>query len=143
VRPGTVLRIAPGAFHSTNNAGGGPLELIEVELPRNKFDLLRLRDDYKRAGMPYESESVSGPGSRMRTIPYLPHSQIRERSPNGRFRFELRSGMDIFYRRRAEDIFYVPLCLSGVLNAELEIVARGRGHLLDTDKTYLCIARED
>src|SRR5206468_2149007 len=71
VAPGSVLRIAPGTFHSTRNTGSGPLELIEVELPRNKFDLLRLRDDYKRAGMAYESASVPEPESEMRTVPYL------------------------------------------------------------------------
>lgn len=141
VAPGTVLRIAPGAFHSTRNAGSDPLELVEVELPRNKFDLLRLRDDYKRAGMAYESESVPEPGSGMRPVPCLPNTRIREQSPDGRFRFELRPGMDIFYRRRAEDIFYIPLCLSGLVYSELEIVFRGRNFPPDPDKAYLCIAR--
>jgi mannose-6-phosphate isomerase-like protein (cupin superfamily) len=138
---GTVVRIARGAFHSTRNIGDEPLELIEVEVPRNKFDLLRLRDDYNRAGTAYESQSIGDPRHRMQNVPYLPNTQMRDRTPDGRFRFELRTGMDVFYRRRNEDIFYIPLCMSGVVYSDVEILTRGDARRPHTDKTYLCIAR--
>lgn len=140
IRPGVLVRIARGAFHTTRNTGDGPLELMEVEVPRNKFDLLRLRDSYHRAGTSYESTSIVEPRSAMRNVPYLPNAQMRERTPDGRFRFDLRTGMDLFYRRRSEDICYVPLCLSGVIYADLDILGRDDGRRPDADKTYLCVA---
>jgi hypothetical protein len=141
VGPGTILRIAAGAFHSTRNVGDEPLELIEVEAPRNKFDLLRLRDDYSRAGASYESQALAAPEFPMRPVSYLRNTRMRERTPDGRFRFELRTGMDIYYRRRSSDIFYVPLCMSGVIYSELNILTGGHGQAADSEKIYLCIAR--
>jgi len=41
-------------------------------------------------------------------VPSHPHAEMRDRTPDGRFRFQLRTGMDIFYRRPAEDMFYIP-----------------------------------
>jgi mannose-6-phosphate isomerase-like protein (cupin superfamily) len=143
VGPGTILRIAPGAFHSTRNTGDGPLDLIEVEVPRNKFDLLRLADDYNRAGTGYESHSLAAPELPMRTVLYLPNTRMREHTPDGRFRFELRTGMDIFYRRRSVDIFYVPLCLSGVVYSDVDILTCAGGQMPDADTIYLCITRGD
>jgi mannose-6-phosphate isomerase-like protein (cupin superfamily) len=143
VVPGTMLRIAPGAFHSTRNTADAPLELVEVEVPRNKLDLLRLRDDYHREGTGYESRSLAVPELPMRPVPCLPNTRMRQATPDGRFGFGVRTGMDIFYRRRPEDLFYVPLCLSGVVSADLEILPGAAGQAPDTAKTYLCITRGD
>jgi mannose-6-phosphate isomerase-like protein (cupin superfamily) len=140
IEAGTMVRIARGAFHGTRNTGDEPLELIEVEVPRNKFDLLRLQDDYNRAGTGYESKAIEELRHAMRPVPHLPNTRMRERTPDGRFRFELRTGMDIFYRRRGEDIFYIPLCMSGVVYSDVEILTRNDGRRPETDKTYLCIA---
>jgi mannose-6-phosphate isomerase-like protein (cupin superfamily) len=141
IAAGTMLRIAPGAFHTTRNTGSEPLELIEVEVPRNKLDLLRLSDDYSRAGTGYESQSQAAPELPMRMVPHRPNTRMRDRTPDGRFRFELRTGMDIFYRRRAADVCYVPLCLSGVVSLDVQILARDGGQPPDTAMTYLCITR--
>ncbi|HWB36278.1 MAG TPA: cupin domain-containing protein [Rugosimonospora sp.] len=138
--PGAMVRIGRGAFHATRNTGDEPLELIEVEVPRNKYDLVRLQDDYNRAGTGYESTSIPEQRGGMRPVPSRPEAQMRDRTPDGRFRFELRTGMDIFYRRRGEDIFYVPLCVSGVVHADVAILARADGRRPETDKEYLCIA---
>ena len=141
VTAGSVVRIAPGAFHSTQNLGDSPLELIEVEVPRNKYDLMRLRDDYNRAGQSYETQAVDCADA-LQEIPYLPNASMRAGNPDGRFTFEVRTGMDLFYRRRPADIFYVPLCVSGVVYSDVEILAGA----LDprrpaTEKLYLCISR--
>lgn len=48
LREGDWLSIGKGVFHATTNTGSEALLLIEVELPRNKLDLIRLRDDYGR-----------------------------------------------------------------------------------------------
>lgn len=145
IAAGSVLRIARGTFHGTRNLGDDPLELIEVEVPRNKFDLMRLQDDYHRAGTAYESESVERPRDAMRAVPSLPNTRMRRRSPDGRFLFELRTGMDLFYRRRPEDVFHIPLCVSGVVHSDVEILT---GHPADTrrpqtDNLYLSISRDN
>ncbi|MEV0601768.1 cupin domain-containing protein [Streptomyces sp. NPDC050315] len=141
---GSILRIAPGAFHGTRNMGDDPLELIEVEVPRNKFDLIRLEDDYNRAGTAYESESVEHSQDTMRAIRSFPNARMRERSPDRRFRFELRTGMDIFYRRREKDLFHIPLCFSGVVERDVEILT-GRpedSRRPQADGQYLSISRD-
>ena len=141
VSAGTIVRISQGAFHSTRNVSDDPLELIEIEVPRNKFDLLRLRDDYNRAGTAYESKSLSHPEHPMRVVPQRPHTRMRAGTPDGRFLFELRTGMDVFYRRREQDIFYVPLSLAGVVQADVRVLGRDHGRTADTDQMYLCILR--
>ncbi|MEU3356293.1 hypothetical protein [Streptomyces sp. NPDC037389] len=139
---GTLLRIGGGAFHSTRSLGPGPLFLVEVEAPRNKFDLIRLRDGYSRENSGYESEHRELAELPVRPVPYLPEARMRDRSPCGGFRFEIRAGMDIFYRPRPEDLFHIPLGLTGVVTGELGILAPARG---DTrrpavDEYYLSLA---
>ncbi|GGL80496.1 hypothetical protein GCM10010129_25130 [Streptomyces fumigatiscleroticus] len=143
IKAGSILRIARGTFHGTRNMGDDALELIEVEVPRNKFDLMRLQDDYNRAGTAYESESVEQPRNTMQAVPFLPNTRMRRHSPDRRFRFELRTGMDIFYRRRAEDVFHIPLCVSGVVKSDVEILTGlpGDTRRPQTDKQYLSISR--
>ncbi|MDF5756961.1 cupin domain-containing protein [Spongiactinospora sp. TRM90649] len=144
VEAGTILRIAPGAFHSTRNTGDEPLELIEVEAPRNKFDLIRLSDDYNRAGTSYESVSLQEPEHPMRRVPYLPHARMRGGTPDGRFLFDIRTGTDIFYRRRPADVFYIPLCLSGVVHSHVEILTSlpEDDRRPQVDKFYLSVTRK-
>jgi mannose-6-phosphate isomerase-like protein (cupin superfamily) len=143
VRQGTILRIAPGAFHGTRNTGDEPLELIEVETPRNKFDLIRLRDDYNRAGTAYETASLREPRHPMRKVPAYPNTMMRARTPDEKFGFALRTGMDIFYRPSRNDLFYIPLHISGAVSRDVEILT---GRAADerrpqTDKQYLCISK--
>lgn len=141
VRPGTITRIAPGAFHSTRNTGGEPLELVEVEVPRNKLDLLRLSDSYRREGTGYEIHSRAIPDLPMRAVRHRPNTRMRAQSPDGRYRFELRTGVDVFYRRRPADICYVPLCMSGVTGGDVEIFTPASSQAPDVSRTYLSITR--
>ncbi len=66
VRAGSHIFIGRGVFHATTNIGEDELELIEVEHPRNKFDLVRVQDSYGRASQPYEST-----GAASKTLPAL------------------------------------------------------------------------
>jgi len=53
--PPEKIMIREGVFHST--LAKTPLEMIEVETPNDKSDLLRLEDSYGRSGQPYEGEA--------------------------------------------------------------------------------------
>lgn len=141
VEEGSIARIAPGVFHGTRNTGQEPLELIEVEVPRNKFDLLRLHDDYNRVGTGYETESFDEPHHPLRRMPAYPNTRMRAQTPDRRFRFELRTGMDIFYRPRPEDLFYVPLHIEGIVQGDVDIVAAHSRRRPQTDRQYLCLSK--
>jgi mannose-6-phosphate isomerase-like protein (cupin superfamily) len=56
LEPGVVLHIERGAYHRSTAGSGTSLRLIEVETPGDKFDLLRLEDDYRNPATPYEDE---------------------------------------------------------------------------------------
>ena len=56
LEPGVVLHIERGAYHRSTAGSGASLRLIEVETPNDKFDLLRLEDDYRDPATPYEGE---------------------------------------------------------------------------------------
>ncbi len=58
IAAGRHVLIARGVVHATTNTGEHELELIEVEHPRNKFDLIRVQDGYGRASQPYEATSA-------------------------------------------------------------------------------------
>ena len=55
---GDKTMIRHGVFHSTKNMTQYPLELLEIETPVDKEDIVRLQDKYGRAGTPYERDEV-------------------------------------------------------------------------------------
>jgi mannose-6-phosphate isomerase-like protein (cupin superfamily) len=142
VGAGTILRIAGGAFHSSKSIGPGPLWLVEVEAPRNKFDLIRLRDNYDRQGTGYEQDHTEVPDLPARPVSFLPQARLRERSPDGEFAFGIRAGADIFYRRQPQDLFHIPLGLTGVVTGELDILAPAQADARRPalDQYYLSLA---
>ncbi|MCT7350828.1 hypothetical protein N4P33_01350 [Streptomyces sp. 15-116A] len=139
---GTILRIGGGAFHATRSLGPGPLWLVEVEAPRNKFDLIRLRDNYARENTAYETDYAEAPDVPAQPVSYLPQARLREKSPGGEFSFSVRAGMDVFYRRRRQDLFHIPLGLTGVITGEVDILAPARGDSRRPalDQYYLSLA---
>jgi mannose-6-phosphate isomerase-like protein (cupin superfamily) len=46
-----------GMFHQTHNISTEPVYLIEVETPDNKYDLIRIEDDYGRKYTKFEGEN--------------------------------------------------------------------------------------
>ena len=54
--PGKTM-IRHGVFHSTKAISKQGLEVLEIETPKDKTDLIRLEDNYGRAGEPYEDDS--------------------------------------------------------------------------------------
>ncbi|MBN0043417.1 hypothetical protein JS756_04740 [Streptomyces actuosus] len=143
VGAGSLLRIGGGAFHASRSIGPGPLWLVEVEAPRNKFDLIRLRDNYDRQGTAYEQDHAAAPELPARPVSYLPQARLRDGSPCGSYSFSIRAGADVFYRRLEQDLFHVPLGLTGVVTGDVDILAPAQG---DTrrpalDQYYLSLAR--
>jgi protease I len=61
LHPGDKIVIRNGVFHSTRNVGDTPLELLEVETPNDKLDIVRLEDAYGRSGKPYEGSDYYVP----------------------------------------------------------------------------------
>jgi mannose-6-phosphate isomerase-like protein (cupin superfamily) len=139
---GAVIRISRGAFHTTENPGDEPLMLIEVETPRNKYDLMRLRDSYNRAGASYEQDSARARVAPKR-VPYLPNARMCRTSPCGAFAFDILSGMDVHYRRRSAASYLVPLDCSAVVTDSMEILTDGPGDSRkpNLDSYYLGIRR--
>ena len=56
LQPGVVLQIEPGAYHRSTSSMEA-LTLIEIARPKDKFDLLRIDDDYRKVTEPYEGAS--------------------------------------------------------------------------------------
>lgn len=141
ISQGTILRIGRGAFHATKcDDGTEPLMLIEVETPRNKFDLVRLADNYDRAAKQYEPEGTPLPAGRRRH-PQFPNASFCPVSPCGRFKFSIRTGMDVFYRSIADGAFLIKLGIDALLSDDMIILsdqAREKENI-NTDAHYLCV----
>lgn len=56
VNAGEKIMIREGVFHKSTNETGSYLNLLEVETPVDKADLLRLEDNYGREGKEYKHE---------------------------------------------------------------------------------------
>ena len=54
--PGKIVIYEPGVFHSTK--GVTKIEMVEIEYPNKKEDLLRLEDNYGREKMGYEGKNT-------------------------------------------------------------------------------------
>lgn len=54
LKEGDSIYISKGVFHQTISLQDQTLHLIEIENPRNKYDLLRLNDSYGRQYTTYE-----------------------------------------------------------------------------------------
>lgn len=140
VTAGTVMTIGPGAFHQTRSTSP-ELHLIEVETPRNKFDLIRLRDNYDRSRTTYESEVTSADESPLKPVRQFPHTHLRRISTGTKFGFELRTGMDIFYTPKPRELFYVPIGFEAFISGHPVLpYVHGTKTPVLTDQTYLAIS---
>lgn len=51
------VMIRKGLFHSTKSVSENGSIVFEIETPKDKLDLIRLKDNYGREGLPYENEN--------------------------------------------------------------------------------------
>jgi len=141
LQAGTILRIGRGAFHATRClAGKEPLMLLEVETPRNKFDLVRMSDNYQRSGQKYEPEGKVLEGRRKK-IPNLPNASLVHSSPCRKFKFSVQTGMELFYQRSSVGSLAICLSLRGVLSENISIITPTNlnQERIQTDAQYLCV----
>ncbi len=77
-------------FHQTHNNSNEPIYVLEVETPDNKFDLIRIQDDYGR-----ENSGFEGSKSWQRQVPDFKISSDKKSVFNN-FTFEIVSLEQIF-----------------------------------------------
>lgn len=142
VEAGQYARIPKGVFHSTDNVGSVEAHLIEVETPRNKFDLIRKQDRYGRQGQQYETGKSVREISPLLEDPTNPCSKIREQDLQGLFRFEVLTGLQINYSRQPPD-FAVSLSIAAAIGQKVAIISRNEARLsqLESSARYLAITR--
>ncbi len=112
---GSVVLIGKGVFHSTTNTGADDLHLVEVEVPRNKFDLVRLHDRYGRQGTQYETDRVKDAAVLHPGI-LTPRSKLRGTVPRDGFRFGVRAGLDLITRPDPYLLFAVALSVADAID---------------------------
>lgn len=137
---GSVVHIGPGALHATHSDEG--VSLLEVEMPRDKFDLLRIGDRYGRAGRCYEGEDAS----RRDACPLVaqtggpPGARLRTHCGTGCFRFNLETG-DQTWRRPDDLVVAIGLEISSVLGRELIVHNVSTLAAVARNELYLTVRR--
>ncbi len=139
LRRGTVLRIGAGALHASFSLVG--MSLLEVELPRDKLDLVRIDDRYGRTGVTYEADGASLPERcALLAEPGGPPQARLRRQIGGGWRFELETGHQA--RRDPHDLIAaISLDTAAVLNRELTVVTGDAVHAMTSLQLFLTIRR--
>jgi mannose-6-phosphate isomerase-like protein (cupin superfamily) len=122
----TCLHLGKGVFHATENGGQTDLDLIEVEVPRNKLDLVRARDRYGRAGMGYEQPDPYHEVPEMLPSAHRPGSKLRSSSLHRHYQFAVMTRQEIACHAELRHLLCVSLGIAGALQHTVEVFA---GHL--------------
>lgn len=117
----TCLHLGKGVFHATENSGTSDLDLIEVEVPRNKLDLLRARDRYGRARRGYEQPESQHPVPPMQPSVHRAGARLRAQSLDQQYRFAVLSGQEIARSSQAHRLLCISLGIAGALQHTIEI----------------------
>jgi len=140
---GDVALMGKGVFHGIENTGSGDLHLVEVEVPRNKFDLVRLRDRYGRQETQYENERQET-DALLRSGHLTPLSKFRTSVRRDGFRFGIRAGLDVVTRPDPGLLFAVSLSVGDALDHAITALPAA---LTDTavapEQLYLTISTPD
>lgn len=139
-----IVDIPRAVFHSTENTGDSVLDLVEIELPRNKLDLVRSEDSYGRAGGRYETETRHDVVVPMSPANLVAHSRMRRHSLTGEHRFRVECGAEAARRVDGGGLFAVSLGLENAVSNEIEVVplAGSEAAALDPDATYFTISHQ-
>ena len=141
VSAGDVVFIPKGVFHSTENIGDSTLDLVEVETPRNKFDLVRLSDRYGRSGTGYEQEVMDYELAGMRSLAYIAEAKLRTFCHQNRFRFGVKGALELICRETPGLMFVVPLSLKSAFLHSIQVLKTVDPAHLDESVFYLTISQ--
>jgi mannose-6-phosphate isomerase-like protein (cupin superfamily) len=141
VSAGKAVFIPKGVFHSTENLGNSNLELVEVETPRNKFDLVRLSDRYGRSGKSYEQESMNWEVMGMQALSYVSGAKLRNVCHENRFRFGVKGALELICRETPGLMFVVPLSLKSVFLHNIQVMKGVNPDQLDESVFYFTISQ--
>ena len=137
---GHALHIEQGAAHSL--AASTDMIVVEVETPRDKFDLVRLVDESGRARRAYEG----GDSIRRHLEPLEPvqdgppNARLRPTSAGARYRFTLERGRDLHHSPRGV-MFAISLDPLGILRRDIEIADPATLEDAVAEQLYLTIRR--
>lgn len=92
--PGKYVYLPKGIYHSTTSLDEN-LHLIELENPRNKLDLLRLKDKYGRENMSYEKETNQRGLEQLQNVTEAKNTLIRSKDYEDKFRYALVSNDEL------------------------------------------------
>jgi mannose-6-phosphate isomerase-like protein (cupin superfamily) len=141
ISAGDVVFIPKGVFHGTENLGDSTLDLVEVETPRNKFDLVRLSDRYGRSGKSYEQEVLNYDLPEMQALNYIVQAKLRTTCHQNRFRFSVKGVMELICRETPGLMFVVPLSLKSAFLHKIQVFTTVDPEQMDESVFYLTISQ--
>lgn len=140
ISSGDVAYIPKGVFHATENIGESSLELVEVESPRNKFDLVRIADRYGRSGKRYEQETLQYHVPDMQSLEYISGAKLRTTCHQNRFCFSVKGALELICRETSGLLFVVPLSLKNAFLQNIEVFRTANNLDLSEDIFYFTIS---
>lgn len=146
IAPPDLLHIGRGVFHGTENTGSTPLVLIEVEVPRNKLDLVRANDRYGRGGTPYvdpPSHTLVPPP--LLRAPLVPNACYRTVCAGGQSRFAIVRGESILVHENATLRAALSLAVGDALRDTITLLPTTEiaPQTIDRHGVYLAISHSD
>lgn len=118
IEPGDIVPIERGAAHRSTATTA--MTLVEIETPRDKYDLVRLQDDAGRAGRGYERTRKPHPVRIATAADGPPCARLRPGCADRSYAFGLEPGREI--RRHLDGLaFAISLDALGVLRREIVI----------------------
>jgi mannose-6-phosphate isomerase-like protein (cupin superfamily) len=140
IEPGDASYIGKGVFHGTANVGSDDLHVVEVELPRNKLDLVRLTDRYGRAGARYEN-SPRAAASELRPGQLIRRSRVRAGVAIEGFTYGIQAGLDLISRPVPDLLYAVALSVTAALEHRIDVLTPADiADRAEHEQLYLSIA---
>jgi hypothetical protein len=141
VSPGEFFLLGKGVFHATENIGETELHLIEVEIPRNKLDLVRAQDLYGRSGSSYEQKPLPSRIEPLQPCSRIPGARIRTTCLLSQYRFGVSSGAEIISSQQEQEdlLFFVPLRLMHAMKQTIRVFSEKTR--VDENGVYLVISQ--
>lgn len=135
------LTFGKGVFHTTENLGDGDLDLLEVEVPRNKLDLLRATDRYDRTITHYERTplpvGVPGMLAGRHVRPY----KLRASGVKPAYRFAVQTGREILAQKQERPHLSVALGTTQAIQQNIHVLnSQHSFHDFQAEEMYFTIS---